>query len=77
MLYMDYSQVRARQEARVQELVKTCEQDQLLRNSNKGSNHVAGRAFERLGYGFIRMGERLKDAGNGHSTMQVAIHDCD
>jgi hypothetical protein len=77
MLYMDYSLVRVRQAARVQEMARTHEQDQLLSNSNKGSNPVAGRTLEKLGNGFIRVGERLIDAGNGHANMKIATFDCD
>jgi hypothetical protein len=77
MLYMDYSLVRVRQNARVQEMARTYEQDHLLRNSNKGSSHVAGRTLEKLGNGFIRVGERLIDAGNGHSKMKITTCDCD
>lgn len=76
MSYIDYSQVRVRQAAREKELVKAYENDQFLRQAGKSSFSAAGPVFERLGNSLIRVGERLKDTGNGHSKIKVATCDC-
>jgi hypothetical protein len=76
-MYVDYSQVRVRQNALEHELSRAYEKDQLLFLSGKGSNLVAGRAFDRLGDGLIHLGEKLKDANTARPKTWVVTSDCD